>query len=417
MQADLAQPAHDRLSEWLLFSLIISATILQKIILPVGGNLDLFLGLPLLLVIAATGYVTRRLRVTPVTLLAYAAMAGILCLTQVFASQEISIASLLLLLVVHLPYILTLRPGATRPGIALLFYQRVMFLCAVLGMLQYFGQFAVGAEWAFPMENIVPQSIVAKGFHGMNPIGYASAIYKSNGIFFLEPAMFCQMLAIALVIETVYFHNTRRLAAYLVGIAVTFSGTGLLILFVLAPMYLIAHRRFLVLLLAVLILATAGLWAPAIGLGPTYERAFEFTDPNSSGFARFISIFYVLAAFLTTATKFLFGIGAGTIHDNALPRALGFATFDPSWGKVAFEYGFLGLAAYLGFLLVLMTRSPQSGYLKTALMLQFLFLGEFVLPPTLHAILMALIVWPAIGNDTALRHSGSTDTEEEPHAV
>jgi len=411
-EAFAASPAHDKITEWLIFGQIIGVTFLQKFAITIGGT-QIFLGLAVIVALTMFGFLTGRLEVRKDNLALYLLLAGTMAMTQLLGGLQFSITSMLLLFVIHAPYAFGMGGAAKiRPNIHLLFFQKVMVVIAVLGFVQFFAQYVVGPDLAFPVDRLLPESLIMQGFHGMNPMGYRSDIFKSNGVFLKEPSNFCQLLAISIVIEMIYFKNWKRLLIYGLGVAVTFSGTGLVILFVLVPVYLIQNRRFITLLALFIMVVSAPLWAPVVGLEKTVARAGEFDNPHSSGYARFFSIFPTLNTYILSENDTLFfGQGAGAavrvFQDN---YSIDYATHIPSWGKVIFEYGMLGGLIYYVFLGYIFWRARVSGYIKAALLIQFMLLGEYVLAPTVHGLILALVAWPPREIEWTL----DPDTIDEP---
>lgn len=384
----------DRFAEFLLLGQILAATLLQKVAVNLTADIQLFLGFIILAVLTGLGLLSGRLELRAVRCIFYAIAMSAMAAVQFFHMTDFALPSLVMLMLVHLPYVFGLRAGLARPGIELDMYVKTMAVFAVIGILQYFGQYIVGVPVAYPMEFFFPESLHVIGFNALNALSYGNEHYKSTGVFFLEPAIFCQFLAIAVIIELIYFRNWKRLVLFAGAIAVTFSGTGLILILLLVPFYMLEQRRYPALLVFVVVVLLAPLWAPAIGLQNLVSRTGEFFNPDSSGFARFVSMFYVLRDFiLPYPDKFLFGTGAGMIGAT-IPRQVDYANFDPTWGKIIYEYGMLAAIAYFTFLGVLFATARRSRYLKAALLIQFLVLGGYIIPPTIHGLVMALIAWP-----------------------
>jgi hypothetical protein len=400
----------DKVANWLFFGLIISITFFHKFALSFG-DIKIFLGFVFILMSAAFGFMAGRLEIRKINFAAYTCMGGVLALTQLLGQQEYSFISLLFLLIVHTPYIFGVKPDLLATNSPLIFYQKVMVLFAVLGVIQYFAQFVVGVELAFPIDHFL-SGVVMPGYNALNSLAYGSEVYKATAVFMLEPAMLCQYLAIAIVVEMIYFKNLKRIAAYLCGIAVTFSGTGLILLFILAPIYLILNRQFMLLMGMLIVLVTSPLWAPVLGLERTLERAGEFTSPHSSGYARFISIFPTLDTYIVPETQtLLFGLGAGSIYDIVSSDERDYEAFNPSWGKMVFEYGVIGGLAYFLFIGFVIARGASSWYVKAALFLQLMLLGEYILAPMVHVLILAFIVWP-LRNNMVLPEAKSKKSQE-----
>lgn len=386
---------NDRLAVWLILGQILGATLLQKFAVPFG-EAQLFFSFFLMGAMTAIGVLTGRLEVRPSVLAGYLLMVSVLILTQLLGVGEFSSSSLSLLIVMHGFYVFGLGRGFSEPGSQFLLFRKIITVCAVLGIVQYILQFIIGADYAFLLDTMLPESIVQQGFNDMNAVTYKGSIYKSTGFFFLEPAIFSQFLAIGIIVEVVYFKSIPRILLLFAAIAVTFSGTGLILLFIFLPVYLIQQKKFLILLLGMLAVLSAPLWAPLVGLERTVDRASEFGRSNSSAYARFFSMIPTLEnhAF-TDDTRIAFGNGAGSILRLFHGGLIDYEVFNPSWGKMVFEYGIVGFLAYFLFMGFVLFRSGASLYVKMSLLLAFLFLGEYVLSPVVHGLILALLVWPS----------------------
>jgi len=394
-----AATPYNTLAERLLCAQIAVAIILQKIVISFGSEAQVFIGVPIMLAITALGLVTKVYQLRPFHTVIYLLMVTALILTQLLGqSYAFSIPSLLLLIMMHLPYAFGPRPGFARPGAELVFFQKISLLVAALGLIQFAAQFVIGSKYAFPIDNFFPTTLlphgynnVPHGYNSLNPLHPGSDIYKSNGVFFREPAAFCQLVAISVIIEMTYFRNWKRLALFLAAIAVTFSGTGLIILLVLTPFYLLQKRHFLLLFIGAILLLTAGFWTPFVGLEATYARTSEFFNPHASGFARFLGAIPLLDRFIwPDLTTTLFGRGAGSVIKSITD--LDHAAHNPTWVKIIFEFGLVGFYTYAIFFACILLTPRRSGYLKAALAIQFVLLGEYVLSPTVHGILLGLLV-------------------------
>lgn len=400
-QAESTQPPpipHDRTAEMLLLAQLIGATFLQKLAVPFGGGAEFFFAFFWMLGITAYGFLSKKLEVRKARLTLLLVMVGGICFTQLLGDASPSLLSLAPLLIAHVHYAFGLKDGLSRPGIEFLYFQKIMLIIACLGVFQYFFQFLAGPQWAFIMETYVPDAFYKKGFNGMNALGFGSHVYKSNGVFFLEPSMFCQFLAIAVLIELIYFRNWLRMAAYIFGIAITFSGTGLVILFLVLPFVLLRQKRYGVVFTLTVLLFSAPLWAPYVGLGTQIERATEITNNQTSGYARFISMFPFIDMYILQETKtFFFGRGAGSIPwDGGILATVDYEIFSPSWAKLFFEYGFLGTLFYIPLMAYVFFNPPRSGFIKAALVIQFILLGEYMIPPTVHGLIVPLLAWPSL---------------------
>jgi len=272
------------------------------------------------------------------------------------------------------------------------FASGLMLFLAIAGILQFLLQFIIGWENAFFLDTKLPQAFIMQGFNGLNK--YSASIYKSNGFFLNEASTFSQFLALGIIIEMLYFKNWKVLTLFVAAYLTTFSGTGLIILGLLTPTYMIQRRMFIPLVIILTIGITSPIWAPWVGMEAMLNRATEITNTHTSGFARFISPFLILRdlTFQHEVTAF-FGMGAGSTRFAQAEVSYGF--FDPSWVKIMYEYGIIGFLLYYMFMGYMLSRSKLSNYVKLALAIAFLFLNEYAMPPNLHSLIVGLLVWPS----------------------
>lgn len=393
----------DRVAEWLLFALIIGTTLLQKISIPIGGGNVLPLSFFLMLGVTAFGVISNRLEVRASRCVVTLAMIGGLASAQLlgtfFGNSVVSLGALSLLAVMHVPYFFGLKRNTARSGVELSFFQNMCVLLSLFGIAQYFLQFVIGWETAFFLDTIWPgQSsfiLHAPQMNSLNEIGYGSNIYKSNGVFLNEASFLSQFLSLAFIIEVLYYRRIMRIALYLFGIGVTFSGTGLLLILAVTPLYLLQQRQFFMLFGLVLVVALAPVWAPLVGLEHTVARAGEFFSEHSSGYARFVSPFRQIEEFvLPGAETLLFGNGSGSIT-KLVEHRVDYATFDPTWAKLVFEYGVCGALFFIPFVVSVFFTPEKSPFLKIGLLIAYLVLGGNLAAPYIHLLVLALLAWPA----------------------
>jgi hypothetical protein len=68
-----------------------------------------------------------------------------------------------------------------------------------------------------------------------------------------------------------------------------------------------------------------------------------------------------------------------------------FYAFDPTWGKVIYEYGLIGSLVYFSFLYRALYKGPKG--LRFALGYTYLFLGGYLLNASVLMQVAALVVW------------------------
>jgi hypothetical protein len=371
------------------FSLL-SAIFLQKIALP--GTDGLFpLNVFIFPAITALAVVFNMLEINITAFAWYAlfVLAGALSIA-VSPSAHVSVLSLGLLLVVQFPLVFRLGPSRIAYGRLLTFLSTVGCICALLGVLQFVSQFVVGSQVAFFLDTSLPEAVTMKGFNSLIPLYWSSPVFKSNGVFFLEPSLFCQFLAIALVAELLVGPSVLRLLAITAGLVSSYSGTGLTMLALFLPFHFLRHGHFRLFSFAAILLIVLILFGDAISIDAFTRRLSEFSDVQSSGWARFLSMFSVLRKIvLANDVTFFVGRGPGTVQEEF--AQLSFYAFDPTWGKVIYEYGLIGSLIYFTLFYFVFCKGPKG--LRFAVGYTYLFLGGYLLNPSVLMQVAALVGW------------------------
>ncbi|HET7886754.1 MAG TPA: hypothetical protein VFL62_11050 [Bradyrhizobium sp.] len=325
-------------------------------------------------------------------------LMGILS-TALSPSPNVSVLSLGFLVVAQLPLVFRCRSADISYESVLKFVSTVGCACALIGVLQFVGQFVVGADVVFFVDKHLPDNLTVAGYNSLIPLYWTSPVYKSNGVFFLEPAFFCQFLAIAVVAELRAGPRTIRLLILTAGLVCSYSGTGLTMLALFLPVYFLRHGHARLFFFAALVSAVLIFFGDALSLDAFTRRLSEFSDVDSSGWARFLSMFSVLqrVVFANDLTFFL-GRGPGTVQEQF--RLFSFNAFDPTWGKVIYEYGLVGSLVYFRFFYLAFCKGPKG--LRFAVGYTYLFLGGYLLNPSILMQVAALVVWPgALAGETA----------------
>jgi hypothetical protein len=398
--ADRRVQIRSRTAELLVFGMLCAGTYLQKLGILYNGN-QIFLATALIAGFTGIGPLFG-LRLQLRRALALVGAFSVLLMNQLFIGGEFSAPSFLLLSVYHLPYIFQFRPGDISPGAPIRMFRNIAVVISIAGMVQFVAQFIVGIDLAFAPETYIPEFIIR--YNNMNPLSYGSHIIKSNGFFLIEPSLLSQLCAIAIVVEIVTERSLRRLALYAGGLIVSYSGTGLILLALILPVFIIRQRRIGLLLTLVVMGGAILLFAQQLNLAIFVDRVNEFNSTHSSAYARFLSPFQTIKDFYLNDTQsFLFGTGAGSYRYIAAVARRSYASHDPTWAKVFFEYGMIGAIAYFSFFCYCIFSVRQDSYIKTALFLQFMILGGYILTPFVHALILGLLIWPGFGSAAEAR--------------
>jgi hypothetical protein len=209
-------------------------------------------------------------------------------------------------------------------------------------------------------------------------------------------------MALALLLELHTGRRLLRMAAFGLALLLTYSGTGLLAL-ALGLLFPLGRRTVLTLLVG----ATAGLaivWVlgEALNLEFTLNRLAEFGSERSSAYARYVApVVRLHEEFDRQPWSALVGQGPGTIQRSV--RSL--ASHDPTWAKLLYEYGLLGLLSMLALVGYCLTRMAAPISVRVVLFMGWLVMGGYLLSPENCALLYLLLcAWPA---------SGPSDTDSE----
>ncbi|HEY4068459.1 MAG TPA: hypothetical protein VGM74_16270, partial [Burkholderiaceae bacterium] len=336
-----------RLDRWITAVPAVTATFLSKLSIAPFGAMGLSLAVPMLCATGALGLLLGRMVADVRRLLAFIALLALLWGMQVLRNEVFSVSSLMLFTLLHFPYVLRMRRTPDYRHV-LAFFQGVAVTIAVLGLVQYAMQFLVGPTLAFPIENFFPEAFKVSKFNMQGYLEYGSEVYRTNGVFMLEPSFFSQLLAVAVVLEAVTRRRPWVLVVLLAAMAVSYSGTGLMLLGACLPCLAVARRRWDWLLAGALLIALALLGAETIDnpyVNVFLKRAGEFTEPGSSGFERFVGGFYVFGQLLWPQPwRGLFGFGAGALQLYETKAYWPFGS--NAVFKMVFEFGLVGGLAY-----------------------------------------------------------------------
>jgi hypothetical protein len=143
------------------------------------------------------------------------------------------------------------------------------------------------------------------------------------------------------------------------------------------------------------------------------NRANEFSDPKSSGFARFVGGFYLFDQMLwPEPSRALFGYGAGAFmeYTHLFQREVA----DMPMTKMVFEFGVIGAAVYFSFLLSCLFSSPLPRIVSVAIALTFFLNGMYV--PFSHGLALSLLVLTSLPAHERRAGRSSQKAGKEPVA-
>lgn len=381
------------LPEWqtrlIVFTPIVGTTLLAKFGFPPLANAGIGLLYPLTFVLLAYGFITSQLQFEPRRLAFFLTMLATLGLMQVVRTDSFSMTSFLMLTALTCTYVFTTRTNAVTSDDALKFFCNLTFLLAILGILQFVIQFAGNPDLVFPIEAVLPESFRTMGYNNVSPLYYGSPLYRSTGFVMLEPSVFSQMCAIGLLAELYGRSRYVRLAAYVVAIIVAYSGTGMMILAVSLPLFVVMYRRWELVTRALALVVVVLLLAEPLNITVITDRFDEFGNSGSSGFARFVGWQDMFSDRLwPSPTAALFGHGAGSFEASAV----GYQAAQMAFTKILFEFGILGGLVYFSYVFFCIFSNGAPRILQIAITVCCFMNGAY--SPTLTGLLLSLLLWP-----------------------
>lgn len=383
----------------LLFTTVIvaAAVFLQRLSLPAGGKAINIVG-PIGLGFAAVGLWRGSLRFSQVRLFLFVLLCMLALLGMAYHEihpGRFQIGSSLQSLMQFLVLTSFATLSFTEPVPEREFMRRVtavLSLVAIAGIVQFAVQLA-GLR-LFSFRGIVPDAFLFEdGYNLQIPVGFGD-LYKANGFFMLEPSIFSQIMAFALMLEILVLKRTRILALFAGGLLLSMAGTGWIVLaaFVATVAFSMGRRGIVV---SVVTLAVLGLLAAAVGvLAPDITAAFtgrldEVVRPSTSGHLRFITPFWLLNDVLTQEpAAALFGIGGGASEKLTMPYD--YTVNTPV--KITLEYGLPALAAYVALFAAGRKTATQRAILAPGLVLLLFTGGYQQFPPMLFPVLLVMSV-------------------------
>lgn len=374
------------------FAVILGGTaLLQRFAINVAG---FPLQFPFLLTYAAVAWLLVRgvASLCPVRCFWYLILVLAVMVTQLVAKRPPQLTSLAYMLAIYAPFCVICPLTRAEYMRVVLVYQRLMVVLALAGIAQFLLQFVWRGPQLFTFEGLVPDTLLLPDFNTV--IESFAGLNKSNGVVFLEPSVFSQFLAIAVIAEFCFWQNWRRLALFALALFLSFSGTGFVALFPVLIFLLVARGHLLTVVLGVAALAAFVLINPGNVLDVHLARIETATSGSTqtSAYLRFVGPFDLVGHFsFADARALLFGYGAGSI--GALSAVIG--SHDPTWAKLVIEYGLLGTAAFLVFFLVAALGRSHTVAIPAAAGIAFFALGGVLLNPYWAYLFAGLCVFPA----------------------
>jgi hypothetical protein len=266
----------------------------------------------------------------------------------------------------------------------------VAVVIASLGVAQFLIQFVLSTAAMFPIETFVPAEWRTQRYNNIIPLHWGATVYKANGVVMLEPSDFSQLCAIGIINELSTKARLVRLAVLGAGLLTSYSGTGLVVLAVALPAFVMLQRRWSLILYGVLAVSVLMLFAEPLHLDVISSRAHEFESSDSSGYARFVAWRHLFAARVwTDPLATWLGHGAGSFA----AASADYGAAEMVFSKILFEFGLLGGLTYFAFILWCLMRAPAPLAVRIAVAVAYFMNGAY--SPWFTGLALGLLLWPS----------------------
>lgn len=356
---------------WMFVTLLGGITFFQKIGLVTGSGAIFPFIVPLSFLVLGAGLVYARPVLRPGRIVAFlAAMVAILVSTGLFAPSY-SATSLLLLTALYLPFVFAFRAEQRTYLRCMRFFSTLMLFFAAVVWAQHAIQFTIGWRWWPNLDLLLPKSLLIPEFNYLQPIRYGLDYMKPSGIVFLEVSTLSQFIAVAIIIEIIFFQRWRRIVFLGATLFATFAGTGLLLLLIALPLLFVkmSTRTFIGVLATILVALFVAVQLHWFEM--TMNRVDEFGKTGTSANSRFIDPLYRLAKPLADDSGLYSGLGAGQIESGG-------NIFWWPITKLSVEYGLIEALIFYAFLLYCMLESGISRRLAFVVIAWYSFEGTLL---------------------------------------
>jgi hypothetical protein len=374
-------PVENPSNRWILCFkfIVIFLTIGQRLVIKISG-FQVPIVLILLYITLVIFTIEQRVKISLAKLSLFALATGFLALSALAANSSYPPYSLFYLILIYLPLIFMYKGSEDLYIPILSFYQKVMAFITCLGIVQFILPF-VGITYN-DIWGYLPSSIVETGYNTYYPIEYGSPIYKSNGMVLLEPSFFSQFLAIAIILEALYFKKIWRIGLYLIGIIISFSGTGLLLLGAFLILYILKQgwktKLFVIGMIGLLFFALKDTYYAQVLIGRVGE--FNMNSESSANF-RFISPYVAIANVgMISKDVYLFGLGPGMADRASIPYISSDTNY-PVLSKLIIEYGVISCFVFLVFIFYCFYTGARRKTLFVAIFMMYTLLSGSLLQP------------------------------------
>lgn len=188
-----------------------------------------------------------------------------------------------------------------------------------------------------------------------------------------------RITALDILIEVLEFRQPRYLLILALGLPLSYSGTGSMLLLFFLPLASLPRRAGLPVLL--ILVFAFGLFATGLIDSSVFlSRVGEFDDTRASGFQRFVSPFWLANEHFGTGSRRVLLLGSSPgITADFVGAHKWYAGQEDTWIKLLYEYGLIGSFVFICFLLSCFRRVICSKLLVGAIAFYYVSLGGLLL--------------------------------------
>ena len=244
-----------------------------------------------------------------------------------------------------------------------------------------------------------------KGFNWTNPIWISGKKFIRVNSIYREPSFYSQFTALGVILLISKFIKEKRVSLKeliyviinLIGIILSFSGTGLIILgiyIIYAFLFEIKNieKKIKIIFILSSVLIVLLILSLLIGVNNKNDimmyflnRLSEVFNNSGSGGIRFVGAFETLKESLGSRTLIGYGIGSRQTFFNKYALDIhGTETIDSTIPRIGVELGIIGIILWLSFLCTFINRNISNIYYRCILLFIFIqmFNGDYFLQIT-----------------------------------
>ena len=213
--------------------LVLGIVVSQRLALPLGSSGQVPLVVLLSLAALIVGWRNGLLRLDTNRARLYllsVASAALASLVQIAFGLQVSWLAIVFFILLYLPACFMFANLSLASQRAVLwFFVRLMSFIALTGLAAFVAQF-LGYPYEDLLGRVIPERFLQTGYVTSYPIYFGSAIYRANGLIFLEPSFFSLFCGLALLVLLYLRRRSVHMLVLTVALIAAVSGNGFVVL-------------------------------------------------------------------------------------------------------------------------------------------------------------------------------------------